>query len=254
MNIQEIIDKPKKQGVSLISCCMDRNENLYHSLNTWDKIHNLDEIIIVDWSSKKSVYEHILKRKDLNKIPKIILAKYQKNWVLSRAFNLGISFASFDKILKIDADVCVSENFLKIYKLNENFFHGSWKLSREPNEDHLHGQLFCKTKDFWDVNGYHEDLTEYGYDDDDLYIRLKENGIKEEYINPNHIFHLVTSHKDRVKNQPYFNGVNIELKHLQLAQKKNKNYCNKFPWTPEKTRLNWNIKKVNDFFYECEIC
>ena len=56
MNIQEIIDKPKKQGVSLISCCMDRNENLYHSLNTWDKIHNLDEIIIVDWSSKKSVY------------------------------------------------------------------------------------------------------------------------------------------------------------------------------------------------------
>ena len=141
-------------------------------------------------------------------------------------------------------------NFLKIYKLNENFFHGSWKLSREPNEDHLHGQMFCKTKDFWDVNGYHEDLTEYGYDDDDLYIRLKENGIKEEYINPNHISHLVTSHTDRVKNQPYFTGVNIELKHLQLSQKKNKNYCNKFPWTPEKTRLNWNIKKVNDFFYD----
>ena len=78
MNIQEIIDKPKKQGVSLISCCMDRNENLYHSLNTWDKIHNLDEIIIVDWSSKKSVYEHILKRKDLNKIPKIIISLCSK--------------------------------------------------------------------------------------------------------------------------------------------------------------------------------
>ena len=95
------LSKQKTQsGTSLITCCMDRNENLYESLSSWELVKELNEIIIVDWSSANAVCDYISKH-DF-KIPiKVIRVKNQTQWILSRAFNLGISFASFDKILKM---------------------------------------------------------------------------------------------------------------------------------------------------------
>jgi hypothetical protein len=248
------LSKQKTQsGTSLITCCMDRNENLYESLSSWELVNELTEIIIVDWSSANAVRDYIIKN-DF-KIPiKVIRAKNQKQWILSRAFNLGISFASFDKILKIDADVKICSNFLEIYKLNNNeFFQGSWTLAREPNEDHLHGQLFCWLKNFWDINGYHENIKTYGYDDDDVYSRLIENGIKSNLISPTHISHIVTPHSYRTKNQPYFFGKQTTLSDLQNSQRKNKLYCKLNPWSINTKRLNYKINNIAENYYECDL-
>ena len=126
---------------------MNRNENLRKALATWIKIKDLNEIIIVDWSSDTPVSETITDVKD-ERI-KLITVKGQKRWVLSWAYNLAASLVSYDKVLKIDADVLVDSDFIKTHPLsNDRFYSGNWRIATDENQKHLNGQMFFFKKDF----------------------------------------------------------------------------------------------------------
>ena len=55
-------------GVSLVSSCMSRNENLYNSLRSWIPHNSINEIVIVDWNSNEPIYDFISENFNMEKI------------------------------------------------------------------------------------------------------------------------------------------------------------------------------------------
>ena len=90
-------------GISLFTAIKNRHDNFEEVLQSWLMHKQINEIIIVDWDSEKSLAPLIQKYQD----GRIILAevKNQPKWVLSIAFNLSARLTTRNHLLKMDADV-----------------------------------------------------------------------------------------------------------------------------------------------------
>ena len=99
-----------KEGISLFTAIRNRKKTLEAALKTWVTHEQIDEIIIVDWDSDESLVPLINDLRDERIV--LVIAKQQKRWIQTRAFNLGARFSSRNKIIKIDGDI----------KLNKGFF------------------------------------------------------------------------------------------------------------------------------------
>lgn len=278
-----IVDNNKKykSGISLVTCSMNRTEFLIESIKTWNDIKELSEIIVVDYSSDVPILESDLPKPKFGK--KIILVRVnnEKNWVLSHAYNLGMSFVQYDKLLKIDSDIKLSNDFISSHPLGKNnFYCGNWKLARNENEIHFNGQLFCNISDFFSINGYNERITTYGYDDTDLYKRLETyKNCKSLNLNYDKMSHIESDNEVRVKNQninvkerfsisDLFNGRKIDREILDeliwvpfpnngenlrlfLETQINRIRCKKDPWTILDKKIKWKFTQINNI-YQCE--
>jgi len=146
------------KGISLFTAIKNKEDTFEEALKTWVVHKQIDEIIIVDWSSDKSLLPIINKYQN----GKILLVRVEKqeNWVLSHAYNLAARLTTRDKILKIDADVKVLPGFFEKHILQPgNFFAGNRQEARDENETHLNGNVFLFRGDFFGVNGYNEFFT-----------------------------------------------------------------------------------------------
>jgi hypothetical protein len=279
-----IVEKHKKykSGYSLVTCSMNRTEYLRESIQTWNEIEELNEIIVVDYSSTKPISESDLPQPKFGK--KIILVRVnnEKHWILSHAYNLGISFVNYDKLVKIDSDIKLSKDFISSHPLNENeFYRGYWENARNENEIHLNGQLICRTTDFCEVNGYNERITTYGYDDTDLYVRIEQTTkSKPTDFDYDKMDHIKSDAIARVKNQDIivnerfaisdlFKNQQIDQEvvneliwvpfpntgedlRLFLETQINRISCEKNTWTSYDIPIQWDIHTKSDNIYICE--
>ncbi|MCK9423287.1 MAG: galactosyltransferase-related protein, partial [Bacteroidales bacterium] len=238
-------------GVSLITAVKNRHEFLEKVLETWYGQNEIDEIIIVDWSSEETLIPLVEKFQN----GKIFLAIVpgQEKWILSQAFNLAARLASRSKILKIDADVMILPGFFDKHSLKPgNFYSGNWMLGRDENEKHLNGSVFLYRKDFFKVNGYNEYIKFYGWDDSDLYIRLESLNLKRLDFNLDTLKHI--AHEARTTFQDtagYFkNMTDIEKSNLNILT--NKYLCSfLLKWTPENNMLGFNIQMSDNNIWIC---
>jgi hypothetical protein len=234
---------------------MNRNRNLSISLNTWLNIKGLNEIVIVDWSSSEEVID-LIPKDTKGKTVKVIRVEHQDRWVLSWAFNLAASKVSYDKILKLDADILAQKDLLDSNPLTPNsFFHGSWKAAKDENEKHLNGQMYCFAKDFNLINGYHEGITSYGWDDDDLYDRLKDIGVNEKIFSTEKIYHIPTCESERSKHQKEFVETDPKkLKDILFDEiMKNRIFAEAYPWLPESKKKKWISTDVADGYTKASL-
>ncbi len=191
-----------KKGCSLVTCSMNRTDNLLLSIKSWSQLDEVSEIIVLDWSSDVPIQYSDLCRNCASKNIKLLRVNNQPKWILSHAFNLAISFVKYGHLLKLDADILLDPTFLSFHILPEfSFFRGNWKIARNENELHLNGQLYCKTEDFWRVNGYHEGITTYGWDDSDLYNRLSALELEGLDFNYDLFNHIESTQEARYTNQ-----------------------------------------------------
>ena len=86
--------------VSIICPCKDRDEPLKTAIHSWLAHEEVVEIIITDWSSRKSL-NYLTKISD--KI-KIITVKGEEYFNMQQPLNLALSIATGDYILKMDTD------------------------------------------------------------------------------------------------------------------------------------------------------
>lgn len=187
-----------QDGISIIIAIKNRVEHFEQSLQTWLSHSQVNEIVVVDWSSDEPISPIIKKYQD-GRI-RLVEVKGQSKWNLAMAYNLAARFTSFDKILKIDADIELLQGFFEEHKLTKNhFFTGSWEKSRNENETHLNGSVFLFRNDFFKVNGYSEYISTYGWDDSDLYIRLEKMGMKRLIFNFDSLHHI--EHPVRMQHQ-----------------------------------------------------
>lgn len=172
-----------KNGNSIITACMNRNDFLEIVINSWLNVKELNEIVIIDWTSKKPVAESLKHIKD-NRI-KIYRVTNATKWNLSKAFNLAINCASYENIYKLDCEDIVNADLIANHKLTDNIFYcGNWKDAKTDNELQINGKLFCKYQNLQKINGYNENITTYGWDDSDIYNRL-DKMLEKKYININ---------------------------------------------------------------------
>jgi len=190
-------------GISIVSCCMNRNDNLKKALKTWLKLP-VDEVIIVDWSSNTPVDETINEFDD-DRI-KIIRVEKESKWILTYGFNVGLRFASYSKIFKFDADIEVSADFLTLNQFNHNqFVRGYWKSALDQGEEsqvYVNGSFGCYKKDLIEIGFYNELIRTYGWDDSDIYERLSSQcGLATKYLDFTSVVHLDQEEEERIKNQ-----------------------------------------------------
>lgn len=186
-------------GVSLVTCCRNRSENLKKALPSWLKLDDVCEIIIVDWSSDTPLRRELKPFIDADRRVRIVRVEEEQAWILTYAYNAGFRCASHDCILKADADIVIAPDFFDKNQMSEGrFLAGNWR-NVPDHQAHTNGFFLACKSDLADIGGFNEFITSYGWDDDDLYGRLAASGLKRSEIDPATIFHI--SHDDEARSE-----------------------------------------------------
>lgn len=190
----------KKLGISIVTACMNRNNNLSIALRTWINCGDVNEIVIVDWSSKEFVKDTLKKLNIFDERIKIIRKNDEPAWNLCKAYNLGFSNVSYSKLLKLDADVCLASDFFVNHPFNDNvYYSGSWKTAKNDSEKRLNGSFYTKTANVIKIGGYNEVIDTYGWDDSDLYQRLIKLASQKDF-DTKFINHIEQTEESRTEN------------------------------------------------------
>lgn len=148
------------------------------------------EVIVVDWSSEVDMWNETMTTWSAAQTH-IPLSFYQVRgpeghslpWHLTKAVNFGLSKVTTDVVLKVDCDTYLERGLLSINPLERSdgmgpdiFRYGDYRGAWDENELHINGCLLAKMKTLHAVNFYDERLQKYGWDDSNLYERLKAAG------------------------------------------------------------------------------
>lgn len=236
--------------ISIVTACMNRNNNLKQALKSWLEISEIHEIVIVDWNSSQNVFDDLDGEFLLEKV-KIIQVANVSQWVLSLAYNLGVQHATGDIILKLDADIILDSDFFSQHIIEKGqFLRGNAHAAENDNERFLNGIcMFFKT-DFEKVNGYNEAIRQYGFDDDDLYNRFEAIGLNSDYIKKSFVYHI--PHENRHANQDNFlPGIYLPEAHLSWIKNQANQHLTKnfYQWNSDFKKVKYNtIEEVNKVF------
>lgn len=97
-------------GISLVTGCMNCEEDLINVLGSW-LATDADEIVIVDWSSTSELWRRLSQVSDARL--KVIRIEGEEHWIRTHALNVGLRFASGEMIFRIDCDIELAPDFLK---------------------------------------------------------------------------------------------------------------------------------------------
>jgi len=173
--------KKTKETTGIVCAAMNRESILKVSLASWLQCKGISEIVIVDWSSKSSL-KYL---EDLDPKIKVVRVDDQKYFNLGKAYNLGLNNTSCTKILKLDVDYIINPYYSLFNELpkltKDNFITGDWRCKDIDNNagfiQYLNGFLYIYRDCFYKAKGY-SNFENYGWDDDDLYSKLQEAGLK----------------------------------------------------------------------------
>lgn len=201
-----------QEGISVVCALKNRLKNLKQALPTWLAHEEIAEIVIVDWSCSENNKEFLDSLNDDRIV--YVRVEDQKEWVLTKAYNLGVTMTTYDKILKLDADYVLQEDFFQKNSLvSGTFVSGFWEQARDKNEISLSGLLYCYRHDFMQIKGYCEYIQTYGWDDDDLYRRLIKSGLEQVPADYDSVYHIPHDDSERTGNQKVTTNIHDQIKH-----------------------------------------
>jgi hypothetical protein len=189
-------------GVSLVTCCKNRNENLLRAVPSWLAQADISEVVIVDWCSDVPVAQSLAEGGIADPRIRVVRVQNEPRWILSQAFNVGFRMARFDRILKVDADIVLAADFFAANPLQaRQFVAGNWRTAAQ-GQAYINGFFVIHRADLMAVNGFNEYITTYGWDDDDLYNRLVEAGCVRVDVAPGTVHHLDHDDEARMDDMP----------------------------------------------------
>ena len=220
--------------VSIVCAVMNRTPALRVALASWVLQGDVQEIVIVDWSSAVPLAP--LAQTD-DRI-RIVRVENERHFHLAAALNLAADCAVQPVLLKLDADYVLNPYyaFCASHPLPEQgFFTGHWR-HRGPFTEFLNGLVCVRAADWRHVHGYNEHLEGYGWEDDDFYTRLAAAGLKRWLLSPAPptAFHIPHGHDVRVEH--------FEDKDRQRSHRKNREHATAVPYTGR--RFAWDLSPV----------
>jgi hypothetical protein len=237
-----------KGSVSLITACKNRYQALRISLQSWLMFDEIKEIIIVDWSSDKSL-DHLT---ELDSKIKVISVPNKEHFNQPQPLNLAASLATGDSILKVDVDHMINPywNFFDLYPIDQTSFvsgksnyqspeyidkngnamidYGSMSIEDihkycdqySPFFKSLIGLLHVKRDNFFRCGGYNENMGEfYGFEDEELQKRLELLGLEHKKLNFDcSLIHIPHPDSKRYENFSGSDESTVEYMKNNLAQ------------------------------------
>lgn len=227
------------KGVSLVSCCMDRNTNLVKALGSWVKIKGVDEIVIIDWNSLVPVVQTLKTEGIEDSRIKVYRVHNMRFWVASWAKTFGYEVSSYDKILFIDADDRIDDvHFLKKHPLPKHVFYGGSR-NKQYGGKHLYGMHYVHKASLERIGGQHQYITTYGYEDTDLFNRLSKSGLKRRNFNLDKAQHLTNTDDEQQRT------VNQLINNKYFARRLNMKVANRILWNKTYDRCIFRVKPSN---------
>jgi hypothetical protein len=185
--------------ISVATGSMNRTESLRWALPSWLDCPEVDEIAIVDWSSRVPVHEELRDLQD----PRLrfVRVEGQAAWCAAKCHNVEIAMTTGDALLRIDADVRIRRDFFASHPLLREhiFWNAWWRLANEFEDRHLAGTIYTRRANFLLVNGYNERLVSYGYEDDDLFGRMLIARLRRGFFRRETLAHLPHSDASRLE-------------------------------------------------------
>lgn len=166
---------------SIITTCKGRLGDLMESLPQLIKQPE-SEVIVVDYDCPQGTKDVLSEG-----YPSVATEKVfdRPRFNLSEARNIGTRNASGDIFIFIDADVVVGDNFVSHLGFpNLDKVYGVFRRGRSRS---LNGSCIIRKSDFFDVGGYDELLSGYSGEDLDIYMRLRNIGVRQIVIDTNEI-------------------------------------------------------------------
>ena len=240
----------RPDGVSLVTSCRNRNDNLFLALPSWLECPEVSEVVIVDWSSTERVSAGLTANDLHDPRIKVLRVEDEPRWILSYAFNLGFRSALFDKILKVDADIVVDPEFFQKNVLKrQNFIAGNWR-SASQGQAFVNGFFYAWTDDILGRGGFNEYITTYGWDDEELYARLMSYGTRRTDVAPDTIYHLPHDDTARVEQQPKTSkkvAADTLSNDTTFLIRRNRMIANLMPeWNPSSPSVHFETQPVAD--------
>jgi predicted glycosyltransferase involved in capsule biosynthesis len=196
-------------GISIVCAVMDRAPMLSLSLVSWLRCKEVERFIIVDWSSRDLSDDLVAYLCSLDGRVSFVRVAGKELFHMSGAFNFGVAHVRSEFVLKLDVDHVFNPyyNFFDVHKLGAGeFITGDWQCFTLDNDfgflKCLNGLLFAKVSDFRAVGGYNVELVGYGYEDHDLYHRLKASGLTHRFLDVRKftVYHNPHGNEERVVN------------------------------------------------------
>jgi N-terminal domain of galactosyltransferase len=217
---------------SLVTACMNREAHLRASLTRWLSLPFISEIIIVDWSNKTPLSD-LAAIDDRIRVMRVV---DEPCWMLPYAFNLGMSLASNEIIIKSDADSAPKTQIRNYEPNGDSFFAGNWQSGQVESKSAVNGQCVIGRAQFEKVNGYSELMRVYGHEDQDFYSRLAAAGYTRREIEPAMFDVIHHSDGERLANQTGIkrtNAVDAFLdNHVTFSEMQNFYIGKAMPWGP----------------------
>jgi len=190
-------------GISLVTACMNRLQNLLKVLPSW-LATSADEIVIVDWSSNVPVEDALAGITD----PRIRIVRIdnEPRWILTHAFNVGLRFATREVVYKLDCDIELEPGFIEANRFGSGqFARGFWKTAVDAGESdqrYTNGTFGASKRDLRAIGYFDERILTYGWDDSDLYGRLSMDlGLAGQLIRSRSLRHVEQTELQRIENQ-----------------------------------------------------
>jgi hypothetical protein len=166
------------------------------------------EFVLLDYNSSDRLEEWV--KTSMNEhIQSGILTYYKTpdatHYLRSHSRSVSFRLAQGHIVCNLDADNFLGKGFavemIKEFEQKENMFYTSDLSSKDA-----YGRVCLLKTDFLAVRGYNEALVGYGYEDDDLFIRLEKQGLKHLHYH-NQDFNQAIQHSkfERINNEPIYN-------------------------------------------------
>ena len=201
----DTIIKPKK--IAFCTTCMNRLHHLQQTLekNILDNYLIEDvEFILLDYNSQDGleqwVYQNMQKYIDTG-----ILIYYRTfepaYYFRSHSRNMAFRLANADILCNLDADNFLGKGFAS-FMMQEFSKHDNIFYANNFSCNDTFGRICVRKKDFMSIRGYNEVLIGYGYEDMDVFNRLKNSGLNQMCFNDPEFYHFVLhSDIDRISEE-----------------------------------------------------
>lgn len=152
------------KNITVVTCSMNRTEQLLINIEECKNIKNLHQHIIIDFSSNKPIINSIKEKHEKLKIYRI---DDQNIWWLSRAYNASFNLVQTEFTFKIDADVIINSDYFNglDYDLYDHILF--------TNNQNDSGNFLVRTEILKKLNGFNEYILR-GYNDHDLINRISK--------------------------------------------------------------------------------
>ena len=198
-----MFDKELRPGWSIVAAAKNRAKPMTYSLATWIDTE-ASQIILVDWDSDVSL-EKALAEMEVFQYPnnRIVHVHVEDEpyWEPSTAWNVGMLFVNHERMVKLDADVCIVQR--ELLSCDPGCFKANnWREETQANRSYLTGSFSAWSQDVFDVGCYDERLTVgYGAEDDALYDCLEASGVLRQSFDTGTLLHL--PHRDSQRYENY---------------------------------------------------